>query len=267
MSLLVPTLEQLWSGKEGLQQRKFKSRWRNAAILARWSQCVSIWSEMRTFCAKGDILVSTTCLSPFIFSLLQDNSIFSMWSFLCKTLRNNKWCWSCPCLCICLCLSFACLVLKWLVLYCEATIQRSIIPYLPTFSIFLPSALYKDSALPNQAPLWGWAGCVWFGARVWDEKSASHHEAEASHPNRFQTCCVCVKGGTRCVCLSGASRHTPSEPCEVCWSLPSNYSLILRELILDLLAYLLLFHCFDRIMGCNYSLITCVWNLLSLHYH
>lgn len=58
------------------------------------------------------------------------------------------------------CLSFICLDLKWLVLYCEATIQGPIIPYLPTFSIFLPSTLYKDSTLPNQGFLWGWAGCV-----------------------------------------------------------------------------------------------------------
>lgn len=75
--------------------------------------------------------------------------------------------------------------------------------------------------------------------------------------------CLCEK---RNLCLSVWSisfHHTLSEPCEVCWSAPSNYSLKFCDLSLAVLAYLLLFHCFDSIMGCNYMLITCVWNLLS----
>lgn len=106
-----------------------------------------------------------------------------MLSFLCKTLGNNKSCWSCPCLCICLCLSFVCLDLKWLGLYCEATIQRSIIPYLLTFSIFLPSAPYKDSALPNQAPLWGWPGCVcnWHLVQGCEMKKVPHTMRQRPH--------------------------------------------------------------------------------------
>lgn len=167
--------------------------------------------------------------------------------------------------------AFVCLDLKWLVLYCEATIQRSIIPYLPTFSIFLPFAPYKDSALPNQGPLWGWARrvCNWHLVQGCEMKKAPHTMRQRPHTRTdFRHVVFVWKEELVFVCQElFISSHTPSEPCEVCWSLPSNYSLKFRKLSLNLLAYLLNFHCFDRITGCNYLLITCVWNLLSFHYH
>lgn len=173
--------------------------------------------------------------------------------------------------CFC-CLRLVWLDSKWLVLFCKAPIQTAIILCLPTFSVFLPPTRCKESAQPNLGLLQGWAGLVcWltFGERVSDGKKHLTPWGSGLTPELISDMLsLCVKRSLRLsgkrACFYHWGQSTRSLGCDKRVALcPLTFRKGFLWMELSPFASSSLFW---RVNGCNYMLITCVWDLLSLHY-